>query len=471
MIKKIIFTLCAGLLATIANAGSLDQPISQLLNSPDGTSGFISIAVADANDGKIIYNYHDDRRMVPASNLKLFTAAAALLSLGSDYHFVTTIRGNKQQLKNGILKGNLYITFVGDPSFTTNDLSQLLTQLAKTGIKQIDGNIIVDNTRFIGPNYAFGWAYNDINWCYSAPITTVTFNENAFSVGLLASNKVGEPIKAKVYRYADYVPISSQLVSASARQASHNCSIIIKMNQQNQLSLSGCWSTDKSESFLSLAIKNPTQLAKELIKNKLASNKIAISGKIIVGKTPDGLDMLVSHQSVALSQLINKMLKHSDNFYAECLIKTLGAKYYTVGNFQNGVLAEQKILTQQAGINFSNMQFFDGSGQSYYDHVQAKEMVKLLYAMSQSAVANIYYQSLPINGVDGTMIYRMTNLRGSVHIKNGTMRAGNYTISGYITTRYGKKLIYSILINNSESIKHARALQDKLVNILYYSWT
>jgi D-alanyl-D-alanine carboxypeptidase/D-alanyl-D-alanine-endopeptidase (penicillin-binding protein 4) len=469
MIKKITFILCFSLLSIAAKAGSLDQQISQILNSKDGTSGFISIAVADGSNGQIIYNYHDDRRMVPASNLKLFIAAATLLSFGSDYRFTTSIAINPQQLKNGILKGNLYIRFVGDPSFTTDDLDQLLTRLKSKGINQIDGNIIIDNSRFAGPNYAFGWTQNDINWYYSAPITAVTLNENTFSVALLATLQIGVPTAAKVYRYADYIPLSNQLVSASQQQASHDCSLIIKMNEQNHLFLLGCWPARKDNSILSLAVKNPTRLAEALIKDKLASSKITFTGKMLIGKTPQGFSTIASHQSVPLSRLINKMLKHSDNFYAECLTKALASKYYAIGNFQNGVLAEKKILSKQAGLDFSHMNLFDGSGQSYYDHIQAKQMVKLLYAMSQSPIANTYYQSLPIVGVDGTMIYRMVNLRGKIHVKNGTMRAGNYTISGYMTTAYGKKLIFSILINNSGSISHARALQDKIVNALYYS--
>lgn len=470
LLKKAILLLtfgCLSLLTINLWAAPLSSQMCKLLNSQGSAAGIASISVANYSSGSIIYSYNSNRRFVPASNLKLFTAASALFAFGKNYHFNTTISANTNHLVKGVLNDNLYINFVGDPSLTVDDLKRLLLALKNKGIRRINGDVIVNGSRFSPPNYAPGWTENSINWYYSAPITAVALNENAFSMTLLATSHIGVKTKAKIYRYSRYISLSNDLLSASQQQANHNCSLVMTMNEANHLSLSGCWPARKDDSLLRVAIKNPSLFAEGVIKDTLASNGIIVAGKIRSAKAPNGLTVIASHQSAPLSSLMKTMLKRSDNFYAGCLIKALGSKYYKIGNFQNGVLAEKKILSKQANVNFAHMRIVDGSGQSYFDHVQVRQIVRLLYRVRKSAIGNIYYQSLPISGVDGTLAYRMSGIRSKVHAKTGSMQAGNYSLSGYIKTANDKTLVFSMIVNNAASATQARALLDKAANILY----
>ncbi|MEM9243520.1 MAG: D-alanyl-D-alanine carboxypeptidase/D-alanyl-D-alanine-endopeptidase [Pseudomonadota bacterium] len=468
MKKIIIFGLLLLNIITLpVFALSLDKSVSTLISKyiPNATVG---ISVADDQSGKIIYGKNSSQRFVPASNMKLFTAASALFTLKSSYRFDTTVAAEAKTIKDGVLHGNLYITFTGDPSLTSTDLRLLLKQLKSKGIDEIQGDVVLDGSRFAGRDYAEGWTQDSINWSYSAPITAISLNQNKFAITLKATSKIGSVIPARVAGYGNYFPVSSTVVAATQQQAADQCSFISNMGMTNRVTLGGCWPALKDDSVLSMAIRNPALFVRQLVANILSSNGIKLTGKTIIGKAPTNLTTLVRHRSAPLAELVKTMLKHSNNFYAGCFIKSVGADYYGTGTFANGVLAEKKLLTDKAGVDFKQMTIFDGSGQSYYDYLQPRQIVRLLYRVDHSPIKSDFYRALPIAGQDGTLAYRMGNIRGRVHAKTGTLGAGHSSLSGYVINVQGKKLVFSILVNNALSINRARQFQNALVTLLYH---
>jgi len=424
----------------------MKKKINQLLKKQP--CAIQAIVVTDARTGKLIDNYHGNYRLTPASNMKLFTAAAALYRLGSHYAFLTTL-SIQPYVNDGILNGNVYITFSGDPTLSTHNLKQLITVLKQKHIKMIHGNVIIDGSRFRSPDYATGWTQNSINWYYSAPITAISVNQNKVHLTLSATKKIGDQVKAIVHPYNQFIKVKDQITATSLKDSNQHCSLLIDMNQHNQLSLGGCWPTLRSASNLSIAIKNPALFVSSLIRQLLNDNHIELQGRVLQGITPNhGLIIIAKHQSSPLINIVATMLKQSNNFYAGSLIKTIGAYDYHVGNFNNGILAEKKILKKYTHVNFTHLSIFDGSGQSYYDHLQAKQIVTLLYDIYHSKIHRLFYNALAISGQkSGTLMYRMGNksLRGHVHAKTGSMYAGNSSLSGYIYTAKRRLLIFSIL--------------------------
>ncbi len=455
--------------AEAANIAALNQQVNALV-ARDRTQGLVGIAVADGRSGNIIYRYRGSSRFVPASNMKVFTAAAALYQLGSNYRFHTKIAVSQQQFKQGIVNGNLYIIFSGDPTLKVKMLQQMIKTLHKQGVRQITGNVIIDGSRFRPPNYAPGWTWNSINWYYSAPITAVALNQNFIVVKMLATRRIGAPTAVKVAGYGSYFPVSANVVAASQQAANHSCSLLLRASRTNHLYFNGCWPARKDDSVLKIAIKNPQRFAQGVVADALKNSRIQLQGQVIGGQAPMGLKTLVDHSSPPLSAMTKTMLKHSNNFYAGVLIKTLGAVYFQHGDFQNGVRAEKAILKQHAGINLKGTPIFDGSGQSYYNRIQPQQFVNLLYHISQAKIYNTFYQALPISGIDGTLAYRMggkSRLLRKVHAKTGTLSAGHVTLAGYVTAADGRRLIISIMVNNALNLRHARAFQDKVIALLY----
>jgi serine-type D-Ala-D-Ala carboxypeptidase/endopeptidase (penicillin-binding protein 4) len=461
----LIFGFCSTVFATTSSF--LQKNITSIINR-HVKHGFVGVAVADKRTGQIIYSNNGSRYFRPASNMKVFTAAAAFYQLGPNYHFHTTIAINPKELQGGVLHGDLYIKFVGDPSFTIHDLTNMLAMLKQHGVKQIDGNIVFDTNQFLPPNYAPGWTINDMNWSYSAPITAVTLNENAVTISFLANHKIGSPIKVMPGPYAKFISIISGIRAVSQQEANGQCQLNTRMDQQNRFYLGGCWPALKDNSVLRFAVTNPTLWVENITRHLLTSDGVAVQGHFVTGNMPSGLTTVADHASQPLSALIGHMLKVSDNFYADCLLKTLGAVYYHRGDFQNGVRAMQAILAAKAHLTFDHHVMFDGSGQSYYNFISPQQMVKLLYQVSQASFFKAFYNDLAISGIDGTIRYRMSGkgLLGKVHAKTGTFQAGGSALSGYVQAANGHTLIFSILTNNIPNVHVARQAEDAIVGIL-----
>ncbi|MCP4473084.1 MAG: D-alanyl-D-alanine carboxypeptidase/D-alanyl-D-alanine-endopeptidase [Gammaproteobacteria bacterium] len=201
VMATMLFTCCVNAqynnLSTPEHA-HLNHAISVLAekNIPGATIGYM---VINAENGASIVAYHPNHYFSPASNTKLFTAAAILHLLGANYHFQTTIGWQSSAHHKDHIQGNLYLHFSGDPSLTITDLAQLFKKIKTMGINTIDGNIVLDDSIFKGPNHSLGTPVDDLPYCYSAPATSIILNHNCFSINLkLAHNKfIASPITPK----------------------------------------------------------------------------------------------------------------------------------------------------------------------------------------------------------------------------------------------------------------------------------
>ena len=138
----------------------------------------IGISITEASTGQVLYQHNAFKAYMPASNVKLFTGAAALIKLGPNFRYQTTIHANKQKIVEGTLNDDLVITFTGDPSLKIKHLNKLIKTVKQAGIHRINGNFIINNGRFEAPYYAPGWSIEDITWGYAAPVTSVIIEEN-----------------------------------------------------------------------------------------------------------------------------------------------------------------------------------------------------------------------------------------------------------------------------------------------------
>ncbi len=434
----------------------------------------VGVAVADANTGHILYEYNGFQAFNPASCAKLFSTSAALFGLGPDFRFKTQVLYDKSQLENGTLKGNLWLHFSGDPSLSLDKLKNLVSGIRAAGVNHISGNLELDNTTFESPWYGPGWGQDDLNWYFAAPITSIVLHDNAVGVNIVPNASLNKPASLSLEEgpLKPYFQLNHQVNTVTYEESMKACEIILDVDSDNHISFKGCWPSSQNSERLNVAIKNPELLAKTVLAHYLKEQNIQLDGNIVIGKAPEKLSVLTSIESSPLKSLITTVLKDSNNVYAECITKALGRQLYHQGTFLAGSRAIKTILKKQADINFDQAVLVDGSGQSRYDLITPRQFVRLLYVMKNDKIlSELFVNALPESGTDGTLKNRFqsSDLVHHIHAKTGTLQ-GVSTLSGYMTTKSGKPLIFSILLNHVVGdAKQSHDLQSQIAQILYNS--
>ena len=379
----------------------------------------IAVLIYDPLTQDTIFQMNHTASMIPASNTKIFTTATALSILGGNYPLATKILTDDKNIKDGIVNGNLYIKGYGNSLFTEKDLLDMVSSLKNQGIRKITGYIIGDDT------------FTDNLYTRSDWISDETPNVNLPPISALVidRNRIIEQRKVKVRR---------------KRHSSY----------QNVNALRD--------------INDPALYIAKLLKQKLTDNGIIIGKTAIKGETPAKATVL-TESKILLKDLIKVINKHSDNFLAECLFKTLGA--VASGNQGNSFYSTQTILKflKDNNIYSDGTSVVDGSGLSRYDLVTTGAIVGVLEKMYFD-LKNYgdFYNSLSIAGVDGTLRHRMqsSSAENEFHGKTGTLN-GVSSLSGYLKTGKGEDLIISMIFDfDKKGANYYRGMENEIVEIL-----
>lgn len=447
--------LIAFLFSQIVSSESLSTQIESIIEQklPHATIG---ILVKDAQTDRIVYSKNANKLLSPASSMKLFTAAAALYQLKPTHRFLTKLSKKNQ---------NYYVAFSGSPSLTIQNLNHLLLNLKKNGVNTINGNIVLDASRFKAPYHAGGVSYDDLGWYYTAPDTAVILNGNAVTYEFISAKTLGMPVKIKSKNQEKWLNIINQLITVSNNQAKDHCSLNIEIKSNNTLRLFGCLAKSNDPKTMQLAVPDPGLLAKQVIKKFLNENGILLKGHIINGSMPSDATPIASLKSVNLTQLITHMLKESDNLYASSLTKELAYSFTQEGTSKQGAFAIKKILAQHTKLDMTQIGLYDGIG-TRYNLVSPEQMVSLLtHLYHEKDMHSIFLKALPQAGVSGTLKDRMkkTALEKKVFAKTGTMHDIS-SLSGYLIDQNNNTLIFSIIINGINSpISTAKSLEDQIL--------
>ena len=336
----------------------------------------------------------------PASTLKLVTALAAKLELGDDFHYTTSIaRSSKDAV----------ISFSGDPTLQRDDLKSLLTQYAKSHSRTIKGNLYLDNSAYTGYQRAVGWPWDILGVCYSAPSSAMTLDSNCAQASIYTKDNS----TTRVYIPAHYpidVTTTAATVTRSGQKATQ-CDLELITTLNNTYKLSGCLVERKKPLPLKFAIQNPELYTYQVVTSLLKELKIQVKGDVVIGKKAkvNKTILVASHRSEKLPELLDTMLKKSDNLIADNLTKTLGATFYVQpGSFNNGTEAIKQILQTKANIDLSKAQLVDGSGLSRNNRMTSQTMAQVLrYIWDNDQHLNLI-ETMPTSGTDGTLKYRQS---------------------------------------------------------------
>jgi serine-type D-Ala-D-Ala carboxypeptidase/endopeptidase (penicillin-binding protein 4) len=467
--KRILLGIFTCFLTSLAFAASIiptavfHNPVDNLINRVDPAVN-IGIVVTDLNTGKTLYQRNPNRPFIPASNMKLFSDAAALLALGPDYRFKSQLSTDATALDEGVLKGSLYLSLPGDPSFTQKNLDELLAPLATLGVKQIEGNIILVSSNSSINAYAPGRMATDNKYSYGAPIAPLMLDENRLSITVNPNYKAGMPALIELNHPHTGLIIDNQIKTASSPSG---CGVDFSINNENHLVARGCIGVGQWAIQQRIPIINPLTYAQGLIRAHLAALNIKLDGQVELGHAPISSLLVASHQSKPITQLMADTLKPSDNVYADSLFLHAAAKLNGAPlNWTQAQTVVKKFLQEQTGIGLQSAALVDGSGLSRHDLLTAQQTVDLLrYLHNRFPLAYEYIAALPIAGQDGTLQkrFRKPTQQGLLRAKTGTM-SGVTSLSGYLYTANGHTLAFAIFINKKPSGKaiSGRALIDDL---------
>lgn len=468
--KRILCGVLLSLGCTSGFSTPLQTSIDKIINQVDPKIN-MGIEVVDLNTGKMLYQRNADHTFIPASNMKLFSDAAALLILGPDYRFQNQLSTDAKSLDKGVLNGSLYIHLSGDPSFTQEDLDALLSGLSTWGVNQINGNVIlVSNHGNVDP-YAPGIAAKDLMYSYGAPIAPVMFDENRLTVTVNPAGRVGEPALVELNKPGESFVLDNQVKTAAKKAA---CGISYLMEGGNHITVRGCIPVGQWAIQQRLAIRNPLGYAQALVKQRLAHLNIKLNGQVQLGTAPAGTMQIATRASKPINQLMADTLKPSDNLYADSLYLHAAAKLQgTPLNWAQAQPVVKNFIQQQTGINLQNARLTDGSGLSRQDLLTPEQTVSLLrFLHDKFPLSYEYIAALPVAGRDGTLQkrFRKVTEQGLLRAKTGTM-TGIMSLSGYLYTANGHTLAFAIFINTTPGTSpnisgRYRSLVDSLCDFL-----
>jgi D-alanyl-D-alanine carboxypeptidase/D-alanyl-D-alanine-endopeptidase (penicillin-binding protein 4) len=446
MNRKFWLGLCLFGVTTMSQANSVAGAMHNLIHRTDPNVN-MGMMVVDMTTGNTLYEHQSRQLMIPASNMKLFSQAAAMLALGPEYEIPTLLSTDAKTLTNGRLNGSLYIHMPADPSFSHQALFNLLTQLKNLGVTEITGNVIIQSDLAVATPYAPGMTPKDEQYSYGAPVAPLILDENRLTVIVNPASKVGLPAVVETQSPQGVFDIDNQVIT---RESPKGCGVSVSLDNMGKIHAKGCVVGGQMALQFKTPIKYPVAYLGEHVRYKLKQMGIAFHGDVRLGQRPATTIEIAKHYSKPLSQLMGLTLKPSDNLYANALY-LLAANHirHAPSNWAQAQTAVRQFLQQETGIDMSNAVFGDGAGLSRFNRVTAYQTMSLLtYFYNRFPIAFEYISALPISGFDGTLKRRLNQpfQKGMVRAKTGTM-TGIYSLSGYLISKNRHTLAFAIYIN------------------------
>jgi D-alanyl-D-alanine carboxypeptidase/D-alanyl-D-alanine-endopeptidase (penicillin-binding protein 4) len=443
--------------------------LDAILADPRLRGGQAAVLVRSAETGEVLYERDADRRLMPASNEKLFTSAVALDILGADYTFATAV-ATQANLSGCTLLGDIYLRGTGDPTMLAGDYGQLADQVAGAGIRVVTGRLVADDTWFDAVRLGNDWSWDDEPFYYAAQVSALTvapdtdYDAGTVIVEVRPGAGVGDPVQIGLVPVTGHVTIVNRATTAAA--GSGDAIAIEREHGGNRILVTGSLAVDRSLSRDWASVAEPTAYAADVFRLALESRGVRVVGPTAYGATPADARLLAEHRSAPLAAILTPFLKLSNNGHAEVLIKSIGRRVAGEGSWSAGLAALRDHLDSY-GVDAAAIASRDGSGLSRRNLVPPRQIAALLDAAEERPWFGVWYDALPIAGqsdrmVGGTLRSRMrgTPAAGNLHGKTGTL-SGASSLSGYVTDADGHRLIFSIMFNDFLSGKPSD-LEDRI---------
>lgn len=417
--------------------------------------------VVSLTRGDTLFAENADALMLPASTMKMYTAAVVLDRFGPDYVFKTPVLRDGSVGPDGVLQGNLYLRGVGDPSLSPrfwkgdSPMDALARQVVEAGIKHVRGDVVGDATLFDGQLVPDGWKTTYLGQAYAARVSALSLNENLIWVAVRPNGKTAavtlEPATTTI-------PVQStvRVVAGSGGRIS------AARRSDGTVVVRGTIGAKSAVRKYSLVADNPPVFATGALRAALEKAGVTISGVTRYGPTPPGATVVGAVASPPLSQIVGEMNRESINVVAELLYRAAAATPQQQANTRTALATLRQFMAQKVGSPASQVDVADGSGLSELDRVTPRSMVELLAYSHAAPWSSAFHASLPVAGESGTLRRgaRGTPAHGNLHAKTGTTNSVA-SLGGYVTSRNGEILAFAFLYNGTDRA-NARAAMHRM---------
>ena len=470
-----VLTGCAGARANttptpgappVVTRATLPRMIDSMVNAPEFRTAMWGVLIVDPEARDTLYQHNAAKLFIPASNQKLVSGSVILEQLGPEFRF-RTIYAAHGTVSNGTLNGDLAVIGRGDPTMSDRmatdamiPLRAIADSLSQRGIRRITGSVIPLGDAFPGPVRGAAWPWDGLNGSSFAGVDELLFDEGLSTFRVRPGANVGDPaiVETRPARTFPTVRVTATTIArdttppaagggpnrgrgmgtrVSAIQDTLTGAVIVR----GQIALG-----DSAE--ITLPQHDPNTAFVAALTEALIERGITVDRQPSTWSQESRADSLFTVQSIPLKEILPHMMKPSQNQMAEAFLRAIGLERTGVGTADS---ARRVIERQFASWNIPPDRFIvrDGSGLSRSDLISPEAIVGILEAMRRSPNFQVFYESLPIAGVDGTIRTRMrgTPAQGNLRAKTGTLSMVR-SLSGYVRTADGRLLEFSILCNN-----------------------
>jgi D-alanyl-D-alanine carboxypeptidase/D-alanyl-D-alanine-endopeptidase (penicillin-binding protein 4) len=442
------------------SAAALAADFGAMLSRPDG--GQWGAMVVSLTRGDTLFARHADSLLLPASTLKMYTAALALDRLGPDWRFRTEALRDGPLEADGTLRGNLILRGDGDPAFSRRfhrggydaPVQALAERIAAAGVRRVTGSVVGDASAFEARTIPEGWLTRYAGAGYAAPFGALSINENIVVVAIHPDGRVL------------LEPATTGIPVENAVRVTGGAGVAVRVHRaaDGHVVARGSIGRGAPVRRLQLVVDDPARFTAGALHAALAARGIPVEGGLTLGRAPAQAQPVAALESPPLATLVAVMNRESINHYAELLFRNAvrGAERRGEGSAAAGNALLQRWLTSEAGAAPASVLAHDGSGLSVLDRVTPRSMVQLLAHAHAAPWGPAFHASLPVAGESELLRHRMrgTPAQGNLHAKTGTTNEV-VGLGGYVTAENGEILAFSFLFNG-RSRWNARATIDAM---------
>jgi D-alanyl-D-alanine carboxypeptidase/D-alanyl-D-alanine-endopeptidase (penicillin-binding protein 4) len=422
-------------------------------------SGDWGVIVVSRTRGDTLFNRNADRQLLPASTMKVFTAALALDVLGPD-HTLETVVLREGAVAGGTLTGNLVIKGAGDPAFGgksgANPLKLLAQQVADAGIKRVSGAVIADGSAFDGRLVPEGWLTRYLHASYAARVSALSYNENLVAVRVA-------PVKGTTRATVTLTPTLAGLPVTNAvtvRKGSRSAGITVRQDAKTGAFRVGGWvgSLSVARSY-SYVVENPELFVAAAFRAALADAGVSVAEPVDARRAAPSAVPVARYSSQPVRELVTKMTGESNNHFAELIFRNTARQNGRTGSADAANALLGTFLTDRVGTLSAGVYAADGSGLSTADRVTPRSLVGILDYSAKAAWAPYFTESLPVAGKTETLRTRMrgTPAAGRLRAKTGTTSEVT-SLGGYVTAANGEELVFAFIYNGSDRFRAREAI-------------
>lgn len=442
-----------------SSRAAFHHEIDSMVNQREFRDAHFGVLIVNPKNGDTLYSLNAGKLFMPASNMKVITSTTALVQLGPDYSYRTDFAATGP-IVHDTLEGALVVTGRGDPTISDHmrgtamkPLLDIADSLHTHGVVAITGGVVAGPDVFPDTTIGYGWSWEDFSEDYGAGIDALYLNEG-FSEAYAFGRPGAQPDSivtspARTYPVITIAPAVGGGTDTSELHLDFD-SLRTKFFARGRL---------KSAVDTLIAVY-PSQRDAYLaaLREALTSRGIRVGTSRSYAASSAAPTPLFTVHSPPLREILPALLKPSQNQIAELLYKTLGLEKTGVGSADSG----QAVLERQLlafGAEPDGFLIRDGSGLSRYDYLSPETLVRVLTRIRSDTAFHVFYDALPIAGVDGSLRRRVkgTPAQGKIHAKTGSISNAR-SLSGYAITADSDTLIFSLLANNW--ITHASSVDS-----------